>query len=76
MNNIKHGIKTTLLGIFLILVSVAYMFMSLDKEIDLNLWVFAGTIGSGASLLVVPDDFIAKLKSILKNVKVNGKAAK
>lgn len=72
-NNLKHGIKTTLLGVFLILLSVTYMFFSLDKEIDLNLWIFAGTLGSGGSLLIVPDDFIAKLKSILKNFKISGK---
>lgn len=75
MNNIKKGIKTTITGIVFLILGIVYMFFSLSKEIDLNLWIFGGTIGSGVAFIYFPDDFIGKLKLVLKNFKINDKSA-
>lgn len=71
MKNVKNGIKTTILGILLLILGFGYLFFSVHKEFSIDWRVFAGIGGTGIAFLFFPDDFIQRLKSVVKKTKIN-----
>lgn len=60
-NNVKKGWKSTLIGLFTIISSVAYLFL---KD-DVNLIILFGLLGVGVSLLFTPDSLIKGIESLI-----------
>jgi hypothetical protein len=61
-NNIKNGVKTTVLGSFLIALAVAYFttpYINDSFTYDVNEWYSISLLISGVGLLVAPDNFIS-----------------
>ncbi|MFY0628573.1 MAG: hypothetical protein JXR07_19910 [Reichenbachiella sp.] len=71
--NAKSGIKTTILGIILILIVVAYIFLPMwlqgnnpDFHYEINsLYVGFGIVG-GIGLIIMPDTIQAGMKKLIK----------
>jgi hypothetical protein len=59
------GLKTTLLGVLLILIATIYLFYCIDSGIDYNKFTFGGLIAAGVILILSPDKILASVDKIL-----------
>lgn len=63
IQNIYKGWKTTVLGIILILASIAYVFINTTPDYVL----MSILLVAGVAMLFFPDDFIDQLQKLIKN---------